>query len=285
LYDTRARTTAGVTLEMETDSRNLFLSVEVSNAFRNLCFSHSILVNGKRIGELRGSVPKESQTVAMEAQFDLGPGSKLVQIVFPWSANSMIKSLQIDDGARVVPVAKKRKMLIFGDSITQGYDAYYPENAYAVRLTQYLNASAINKSIGGIKYYPQLAKLPDEDQPDIIVVSYGGNDFHGGNKEIFEQDSVLFCQNLRDMYPTAKIIVMMPFCNGSRRKNEPLWYFCELQDHLRGLSERIENLTVVESSDFVPDDSALFHSDGVHPLDAGHDIHFCGIVSAIQQQI
>lgn len=282
-YYARARTTAGITLEMETDSQTLTLSVEVSNAFReSRKFNHSVLVNGKRIGQLHGSVPEDVQAVSMEAQFDLGDGYKRVQIAFPWSANSAIRFIEVDDGATVQPVRKQRNMLIFGDSITQGYSTVYPENAYAQRLAQYLDASAINKAIGGIKYYPPLAKLADPEQPDIILVSFGGNDFHGGDKEAFERDSVSFCQSLRCLYPDAKMIVLMPLCTGVREKNEPNWYFRELQSHLRGLSERFENLTVIESSDFVPDDMALFHSDR-HPLDEGHDWHFRGIKDALNR--
>ena len=284
LYYIRSQTTAGVTLEMDTDSRNLVLSLEVSNAFREKCFSHSVLVNGKRIGQLRGSVPEDAQTVSMDAQFDLGDGHKNVQIVFPWSANSAIRSLQVDDGATVQPVHKQRKMLIFGDSITQGYDAYYPENAYAQKLAQYLNASATNKAIGGIKYYPPLAKLPDVAVPDVILISYGGNDFYGGDKAVFEQDSVLFCRSLRQLYPSAKMIVLMPLCTGIREKNEPHWYFKDLQNHLRELSAKCENLTVIESSDFVSNDPVLFHSDRVHPLDAGHDCYYKGIVAALEKE-
>jgi len=152
-----------------------------------------------------------------------------------------------------------------------------------VRLPQYLDASAINKSIGGIKYYPPLAQLPDTDEPDIILVSYGGNDWHGGNKRVFEQDSVLFCRSLRERYPKAKIIVLMPLCTGVRQKNEPNWYFEELQQHLRGLPAKIENLIVIESSDFVPEDPELFHNDGVHPLDEGHNDHYHGIINALEQ--
>ena len=283
VYYTRARTTAGVTLEMETDSSNLVLSVEVSNAFREQKFSHSILVNGKRIGELRGSIPEGTDSICVQGAFSLGEGFKRVQIVFPWSANSAIRSLQIDDGATALPVHKRQKMLIFGDSITQGYDAYYPENAYAEKLVEYLHASAINKAIGGIKYYPPLAQLPDALVPDSILVSYGGNDFHGGDKAVFEQDSLLFCQSLRARYPDARIIVLMPLCTGAREKNEPHWYFKELQDHLRSLSDKVENLIVIESSDFLPNDPSLFHADRVHPLDEGHDRHFHGIKAVLEQ--
>lgn len=283
VYLGRVQTTAGISLEMDTDSENLMLSVEVSNAFRSGKFSHSILVNRQRIGELRGGIPEGTDTITMGGTFSLGPGVKRVQIIFPWSADSAIKSLEIDDGATVLPVIKQQKMLIFGDSITQGYDAHFPENAYSVRLPQYLDASAINKSIGGIKYYPPLAQLPDTDEPDIILVSYGGNDWHGGNKRVFEQDSVLFCRSLRERYPKAKIIVLMPLCTGVRQKNEPNWYFEELQQHLRGLPAKIENLIVIESSDFVPEDPELFHNDGVHPLDEGHNDYYHGIINALEQ--
>ena len=281
----RAQTTAGISLEMETDSENMTLSVEVTNGFRGGDFSHSILVNGQRIGRLPGKLPEGTARINMDGTFSLGQGLKRIQIVFPWSADSAVRYLQLDDGAIVRPVIRQRNMLIFGDSITQGYDTHDPENAYSLRLAQYLGASAMNKSIGGIKYYPPLAQLPDAIKPDIILVSYGGNDWHGGNKSEFERDSVLFCQSLRGLYPDAKMIVLMPLCTGARKRNEPNWYFTQLQQHLRELPGKIGNLVVVESSDFVPADPTLFHSDGVHPLDEGHAYHYQKIINALEQTI
>jgi len=280
----RAETTAGITLEMETDSENLTLSVEVANAFRGGAFSHSILVNGQRVGQLRGKIP-DGATVSMDGTFSLGQGLKRVQIVFPWSADSAVRYLQLDEGAVVRPIVRQKTMLIFGDSITQGYDTQDPENAYSLRLAEYLGASARNKSIGGIRFYPPLAQLPDDVKPDILLISYGGNDWHSGNKSEFEQSSVLFCQSLRQLYPNAKMIVMMPFCAEARQKNEPHWHFAQLQQHLRELPEKIDNLLVMESSDFVPADPVLFHSDGVHPLDAGHTLHYQKIVNALEQTL
>jgi len=48
--------TSGVSLEFDTDSEKLGLSVEISKGSSRTFFTHSIFVNGERIGELSGEI-------------------------------------------------------------------------------------------------------------------------------------------------------------------------------------------------------------------------------------
>ena len=80
-------------------------------------------------------------------------------------------------------------MIMFGDSITHGYDALNPSFSYANRLADLLNADFVNKGIGGERFFPTLAQLKDDIEPDYITVAYGTNDWAHSPKEVFDKNS------------------------------------------------------------------------------------------------
>ena len=261
--------TAGITLEFETESKNLFLSVSVSRGSSRTFFTHSVFVNDEKIGELSGNID-EKETVKFEKNFFLPSGLKKVKILFPWSVCSRINSIQLDDNANVIPIQKKCKLLMFGDSITQGYDALKPENAYAVQLSSKLNAEAINKGIAGEQFFPSLTKEKEDFKPDYITVAYGTNDWRHSNKESFQRRCTEFFENLRESYPDVKIIALTPIwrvdINKPQEFGEPLRF---ISSHIKKVAKTISKMTVIECINMIPHDSQYFQTDGVHPIDIG----------------
>ena len=75
-----------------------------------------------------------------KVEAELPSGNKTVRIVFPWSVSPKIKNFELSWSTYVRPVAKKHKMIIYGDSITQGYDCTHPSASYASRITDFLCA-------------------------------------------------------------------------------------------------------------------------------------------------
>ena len=265
--------TSGITLEFETESKNLSLSVSISKGSSRTFFTHSIFVNDEKIGELTGDIG-EKENVKFEKNFFLPSGLKKLKILFPWSVCSRINSIQLDDNATVTPIQKKTKLLMLGDSITQGYDAMKPENAYAVQLASSLDASAINKGIAGEQFFPSLAKHKENFEPDYITVAYGTNDWRHSNKESFQRRCTEFFENLRESYPDVKIIALTPLwrvdINKPQEFGEPLSF---ISNHIKKVAKTISNMTVIEGIDMIPHDSQYFQTDGVHPIDAGF-IHY-----------
>lgn len=273
--------TAGVILEFDTDSENLGLSVEVTGGSSRKFFTHSIFDNGQRIGELAGEF-KEGETVLhLRGAYSLNPGKKRVKILFPWSAASKICELTLDDGSEIIPVEKNRKVLLFGDSITHGYDARKPENSYASRLAQWLDADGINKAIGGEVFCPALADLPEDFIPDLITVAYGTNDWSKRPREDFEKDSFAFFRNLRKHYPNTKIVAMAPIWRADTHLQKPIGPFGEVAKHLAKIAGEIENVTFIDCWDFVPQNSGYFSDRYLHPNDEG----FCFYAQALLKKL
>ena len=277
--------TAGITLEFQTDSENMELSVSVSRGSSRRFFTHSIFVNGERVDELSGNIG-ESENVVFNKSFNLGKGMKTVRILFPWSVASSLLSLKLDDNAGVVPVNKKLKLLMLGDSITQGYDAMIPENSYATQVMTYFNAEALNKGIAGEQFFPALVLQPEDFKPDLITVAYGTNDWRHGTKENFEQTCLGFFVNLRISYPNVPIIALTPLwrvdINTTYEFGQPLNY---VSSYIKRVAKQVDNMTVIDCMEYIPHNSRLFQTDGVHPVDAGFKHYSKNIIKELENKI
>ena len=262
--------TSGVSLEFDTDSKNLGLSVSISKGSSRGFFTHSIFVNGNRIGELSGEINQELGHNPFGKQFCLGTGMKRVRIQFPWSVASKLVALELDQEAAIVPIRKERTVLMFGDSITQGYDAYAPEHTYAVQIADYMNAEARNKGIGGEQFRSDLALLDDEIKPDVITVAYGTNDWAHSTKEVFEQSCKAFYVNLRNTYPKARIVALTPIWRADIHEKKQIGVpLCYITEYIKQVSKNISDMIVLDCINFVPHSPQFYQKDGLHPIDDG----------------
>ena len=263
--------TAGISLEFNTDSNSMRLAVSVSRGSSRTYFTHSVLIDGKPFDELSGDIG-EGENVPFKKTFSLPEGVKKVRIQFPWSVASSLVALELDDGAMAVPVHKKRKILMFGDSITQGYDASRPELTYAVRLADFLSAEAINKGIAGEQFYGRLATLNDDFTPDLITVAYGTNDWRHGTKERFLRECTAFFKNLRETYPDTKIIALTPLwrvdIENEQAIGEPLSYVTKF---IKQVVRETPNAVSIDCINLIPHRPKHYQTDGVHPIDSGFE--------------
>ncbi len=281
-YYRKCFATAGITLEFDTDSENLTLSVSVNPGSSRRFFTHSVFVNGKRTGELSGDIGEKENVFYTEA-FTLGGGIKRIKIQFPWSVSSDILSLEIDDNAKITPVVKKRNILMFGDSITQGYDAVYPENAYAVKLADAAGAEIRDKAIAGERFFAELAKNKENFRPDIITVAYGTNDWCHSAKEEFETQCRSFFYNLRNSYPEAEIIAFTPVWRADIEDKKPISQpFGFISEYIKKVAENIPDIKVFDGIDFIPHDLRCYSPDGLHPNDAGFEHYGNAVLNIIK---
>ena len=268
----KAFATSGIRLEFKTDSENLSLTVNVSSKLSSSrrFFAHSVYVDGKLVGRVEREQDDHRPDGEFSGEFDLGEGEKTVKIYFPWSARSELVSLELDDGAKIEPVEKKCKMIIFGDSITQGYDALAPENSYASIVTDALDAEARNKGIGGEVFWPMLGLLRDDFEPDYITVAYGTNDWARNDKETFDRDCEAFYRNLSANYSEATIFALSPIWRGDKdSEKSKVGDFSHLAERIREVADKLPNVVFIDTDGFVPEDSSYFSDLFLHPNDAG----------------
>lgn len=279
--------TAGVSLEFVTSSKRLTLDVTASPATSRTYFNFDIYVNGERrfvLGSETRNAP-DGIHMSLRGEYELGEGEKKVKIYFPWTAKAKLNALELDDGASIAPVEHSRRLLIFGDSITHGYDAAEPSRSYAAQLVDALDARAINKGIGGEVFNPLLSALPDEFSPDVVTVAYGTNDWSHRPLEEFLRDSEAFFANLWRLYPNSKIFALTPVWRGDIEKKTPMGEFSTVTKQLKRIADAIPTVTVIDCLDFIPHDALMYGPDVLHPNFLGFSFYADGVIEAIKKYL
>jgi hypothetical protein len=277
-FYTRACCSAGVRLVFNTDSKRLFLKGVTSYGTSRTYYTFDVLVNGSLIGcidNFLGEYPnnyigQKFKLGEFEKEFYLGEGMKKVEVYLPFSVIVDFEEITLDDGAVIEPIKRKYKGLLFGDSITQGYDNAHIFNHYSVALSQFLNVDFINKAIGGEIFVPELAKLKDDFIPDYIVVAYGSNNWGTGeSEERLINDCNEFFMALRENYPNTKIFALSPIWRKEILTEKKAFEFERVAEIIEETVSKINNAVFINGFDFLPQNELLYADYRLHPNDEG----------------
>lgn len=284
-YDSYIKTfsTAGIKLSFKTDSKTLLLNFTTKVCSSRKYFSFDVFVNGKNIGYLDNfevvKLPEDYTKAELplgefSKAFDLGDGIKDVCVHFPWSVNAVIKEISLDDGALLEAVRPDKKMLIYGDSITQGYDVLRPSMHYAARLSEAFGAEGYNKAIGGEVFLPELAQLKDDFTPHYITVAYGTNDWGRYERETFKDKCKAFYKTLSENYPDTKIFAITPIWRKELNEIRKFGKFTEIETEIENAVKNLKNVTLISGFDLVVKDEKYYADFRLHPNDKGFDFYY-----------
>ena len=282
-YRPTSTTSAGVRMAFRTNSENLYLRIEVRRGSPRTFFSVDLAIDGKVQDYLDNfgdkpypqGAPKTPYPLGIyEKTFALGKGEKLVELYFPWSVCTFVQELSLDDGATLTPVKRSKKWLVFGDSITQGYDILRPSRHHIPATANLLDADLTNKGIGGEYFFPPLSDSPDDFQPDYITVAYGTNDLVHVDGSRFNEDCHTFFANLRKHYPKAKIACITPIWRATFDGANNFDTIENLEKRMAAAVADVPGVKVVRGYDFIPQDTGLLSDLSTHPNDEGFAYYF-----------
>ncbi len=191
---------AGIRLEFTTNSRRLAFGAKTTPGSSRPFCHYDLYVNGV----FHGQVGADTTETSISAEWDLGEGEKEVKLYLPWSATTTLTRVILDNDASLIPAKKSRRMLIYGDSITQGYDTLRPSLSYASLLADALDAEAFDKGIGGERFRPALAEATPLIDPDLITVAYGTNAGRAPLLRNLRKTAVVFLKRFRKSTPMQK---------------------------------------------------------------------------------
>lgn len=289
-FSARCTAPAGVKLCFATDSKSLKIAVTTAAATSRSYFSFDVFENGKALGHLDNFNEEELLENYTEQEFPLGRHEKSftlsgekceITVYFPWSVFIDDIEIELDDGALIEARKPQKKLLAYGDSITQGYDALRPANRYAARIADFLGAEEINKAIGGEVFVPELAKIKLDFEPDYISVAYGTNDWSTTDGKDFYRNAKSFYSYLSQNYPETPIFAITPIWRLNFEESKPFGDFFSVEKIIREVTAGLKNVTVISGFDLVSHDKKLFADLRLHPRDEGFKEYFENLAKEI----
>lgn len=197
--------------------------------------------------------------------YDLAPGWKLVQIYLPTDCHIGIKNLNFNGGYRTVK-DKGQKLLIIGDSITQGYGTFMSGACYVNALQRKTGYNIIAQGIGGLPF-KDCAPYKGEYEPDKIMVFLGTNYYECESYD-YENEAINFFKKLNQLWGDKQIIYVSPLW----RDNDVIWdRFIWCTKIAKREASKYENITTIDGFDLVPNVHECY-VDKIHPNPYGSEI-------------
>lgn len=283
-YPPRCRATSNVTIEFTTDSDFVALEFEWGDIFGLPYISIDCMVDGR----LTYNFTDEKVSHRFFA-FRLPEGTHDVCILLPWNAEIIVRDMIIGENAFIRPVAKKeRRILAFGDSITQGYMVDHPSMCYIGRMAQRLNAEVLNQAIGGYYFVGEsLDCALSAWNPDLITVAYGTNDYSVRKDAVsFEENMRSFMEKLTEIFPDTPVLGLMPIYRNDIGFQSRLLFRDYTHGHALDMIRRVyadyKNVTVMEDT-YYPQCKDFFYTDFLHPNDLGGILYGDAVADKIRE--
>jgi len=276
--------TTGVKFDFYTNSKKIAISVAsagkyeiwIDGVLRHALVAHepegegNILVGERFEVELTDVFGKEKDELR-------------VTVYLPSHYVGLINYLELDEGAYVRRYEYKRKFLIIGDSLTQGWQSEYDSLSYANRICRVFDAEAIIQGRGGSCYVPATMTKLENFDPDVVIVAYGTNDY--GRIKTYEE----YRKNVRDYHDRVKE------CYGEKKIFiiSPIWRlpnpnasldFCECREIIRDEAEK-HGFIHVDGATLVPPIEKGFFTDGLHLTDLGFSIFSENLIAEMMKHI
>ena len=297
----KAFSTASVCLDFYTDSKSFSFDYSVEHSTGRRFYYFDVFVDGimvTHLGEPNAWIKKGSISVNLD---DVGApewvktkhknyrpekdGEHRVSVWLPNLSKAKLFNIKIDDGASLRKAEPKKNILVYGDSITQGYDAVAPSMSYINRMARHFDANVRNLAIGGEKFVPGILDPELNFTPDFITIAYGTNDWSARPREEFTAGCDEFLSKLAEIYPNTVKFMVLPLWRGDyKAKKKFEGTFGEASTYIRNKAEELGYI-VFDGWNYLPHVPDFFSDERLHPNDMGFAEYASGLIADIEQYI
>lgn len=255
----RSRCPAGIYLEFMTDAPEIVFEYKSLSRVRpesGIDISENSILTESH----EPAPPSESARIVYRRRT---LGRAVIRITL---SNGTVMIPTFADLGDAVPVPQSsRRVLFYGDSITQSAFHPNPSLSWFSYTAAALRGEYINRGIGSFIF--DVNSLPDEADcdPDIIFVEYGPNDVD----RYPDCDTALphaeaYLAKLRRIYPDARVFVLSPDFQSRRvMKESERKMIAEYSERLLALASRM-GMFPVSGELLLPDFESMYVCDGVH---------------------
>ena len=257
----------GMSMEFVTDAKTVSFSYRMTKIYYPVIV-FDVYENGLFTRAVREPDGSESGTVEYTIQT---PGA-VVEIFFPIGADVTFTDIRIGN-FKTVSHAHEPKLLVLGDSISQGLFGVNPSVSVVPLLARHYGYDYLNLSVGGEVFRPDLVEPELADRLERILVGLGTNDlgFVQDIHKIRKKIDAFFAE-LKRRYPDTPVTVVSPFwqivfSEGTDEMNEKLHTTLLIGEHARRVAAEYGH-TALDGMQLIPHEQEFF-SDHAHPSDKG----------------
>ena len=270
------RCSAGVSLVFDTDAAEISFAYRYTPLYTRVA-GFDIYENGVMCKNIK--LPEDALTDTFTYVKE-NAGETRIEIFLPHNAEMVLWDFNLGN-YRVVAPPQGKKILWYGDSITQSAYIHTPSLSYVDVASRALGADYLNRGIGSLFYDASVLDADDPVKPDIIVVELGANDMvkHDGGKVVTADGVVQFSdaedvpmlignaraylEKLKKIYPAAKIFVQSLFYASNAKTPGRI---AAQNDYVIALEQLVGELglTYIDAPQQTPHIPEVHAADGVH---------------------
>lgn len=265
----RTRATSGIRLECRTDASALEVSFRAFAGSAKNWYGFDLKINGQLYAHSEGTL-QETDRIHWEQQ--LPPGEKKLQLHLPCLTGVEILGVTLRDATACEKVDYHEKILVMGDSITQGYSSHFPSMTYVAQMAAHRNADYMNQAIGGEVFHPEII-TPLEWKPTMAIIAYGSNDWALKDRQRLIEDGGAFLERFHALYPTLPTVVITPVwrVDGPTRRSDD-FRIEETDGILQAIVAKYPNMRAVCGQKLLPKIKELL-DDVAHPNELGFTVY------------
>ena len=178
---------------------------------------------------------------------------------------------------------KTKRVLFYGDSITQSAYIPTPSLSWYGFVADALNAEYVNRGIGSMIFDPE--SLPEQDDyvPDYVFIEYGSNDLGKvADNETALSSAKAWLEKMCRLYPNAEKICILPDftpCRSEEAQVRQDLYCIALKEICSELG-----IPAFFSAPLIPNLDVMFCSDHVHFSEAGSAVFANRLLEAMKKE-
>lgn len=275
VFHSRTRCGASITLSLNTEATivsfayKFFLRTGVESTFE-------IYTNGRLTHMLQDGELQDEGVL----EFVFEEGLKQIEVYVPHYSEIGFKDLSADRKYAPVP-SKRTKVLVIGDSITQGCDSKRSSQTYVNIVKRILNYEILNQGIGGY-YYDEGVLTDIPFTPDKIIVAFGTNHIHFSDQSNQIKMEAFF-ERLAKKYANVKTLVLLHPYNGMEQEKTVQERSATIRKQIAETASIYPNIQLVSTYDMIPHFIDYYIEDFVHPNALGMEVYGNNLTKEIKR--
>lgn len=268
-YFLRTRATSGIRLECRTDASAMEVSFRAFAGSAKDWYGFDVKINGQLYAHYEGTL---QETDRISWTQPLPAGEKTLQLYLPCLTGVEILGVTLKDATVCEKVEYREKILVMGDSITQGYSSHFPSMTYVAQMAAHRNADYMNQAIGGEVFHPEII-TPLDWQPTMALIAYGSNDWALKDRQRTIDDCAAFLARFHERYPDLPTVVVTPIWRVDAPTRRGDDYLHEETDGIvQRAAAQYPNMRAVSGQKLFPRIKELL-DDVAHPNELGFTVY------------